>query len=113
MKKALFAGSIVVLAGFILLAMFSVGGTALAAEKVYTWKCPAHWPASSSSYTDSLQVVAERVKERTNGRPIIETYPAAALFPGKENFNAVKRGMVPMAVTSAAYDLAQVPLLNV
>jgi len=113
MKKALFAGSIVVLSGIVLLAMFSVGGTALAAEKVYTWKCPAHWPASSSSYKDSLQVVAERVKERTNGRFIIEPYPAAALFPGKENFNAVKRGMVPMAVTSAAYDLAQVPLLNV
>jgi len=113
MKKALFAGSIVVLAGIVLLAMFSVGGTALAAEKVYTWKCPAHWPMASSSYKDSLQVVAERVKERTNGRLIIEPYPAAALFPGKENFNAVKRGMVPMAVTSAAYDLAQVPLLNV
>ena len=113
MKKVLFGGSIVVLAGIALLAMVSISGSALAAEKVFTWKCPAHWPAASSSYRDSLQVVAERVKERTNGRLIIETYPAGALFPGKENFNAVKRGMVPIAVTSAAYDLAQVPLLNV
>lgn len=113
MRKALFAGSIVVLAGIVLLAMLSVGGTALAAEKVYTWKCPAHWPMASSSYKDSLQVVAERIKKRSNGRLIIEPYPAGALIPAKENFNAVKRGMVPMAITSAAYDLAQVPLLNV
>jgi len=101
------------LAGIILVALSGFGGPVLAADKVFTWKCPAHWPASSSSYKDSLEVVAERVKERTNGRLIIEPYPAAALFPGKENFNAVKRGMVQMAVTSAAYDLAQVPLLNV
>jgi TRAP-type mannitol/chloroaromatic compound transport system substrate-binding protein len=113
MKKALFAGSIVVLAGFILLAMLSVGGPALAAEKVYTWKCPAHWPMASSSYKDSLQVVAERIKERTNGRLIIEPYPSGALIPGKEVFSAVKRGMVPIGITSSAYDLAQVPLLNV
>jgi len=113
MKKALFAGSIIVLAGIFMCAMAGVGGTVLAAEKVYTWKCPAHWPAASSSYKDSLEAVAARVKERTGGRLILETYPAAALFPGKENFNAVKRGMVPIAVTSAAYDLAAVPLLNV
>jgi len=113
MKKALFAGSIIVLAGIFMCAMAGVGGPVLAAEKVFTWKCPAHWPAASSSYKDSLEAVAARVKERTGGRLILETYPAAALFPGKENFNAVKRGMVPIAVTSAAYDLAAVPLLNV
>ncbi|MCG2776588.1 MAG: TRAP transporter substrate-binding protein DctP [Desulfobacterales bacterium] len=86
---------------------------AMAADEVISWKCPAHWPMASSSYKDSLQVVAARLKERTNGRLIIEPYPAGALVPGKENFNAVKRGMVPIAITSSAYDMAQVPLLNV
>lgn len=86
---------------------------AMAADEVINWKCPAHWPMASSSYKDSLQVVAARLKERTNGRLIIEPYPAGALVPGKENFNAVKRGMVPIAITSSAYDMAQVPLLNV
>ena len=84
-----------------------------AADKAITWKCPAHWPMASSSYKDSLLVVAERIKKRTNGRLIIEPYPAGALVPGKENFNAVKRGMVPIAITSSAYDMAQIPLLNV
>jgi TRAP-type C4-dicarboxylate transport system substrate-binding protein len=113
MRKSLFTVCIVLLAGIVFSAMLCLGGPAFAAEKVYTWKCPAHWPAASSSYKDSLLVVAERIKVRTKGRLIIEPYPAAALFPAKENFNAVKRGMVPIAVTSAAYDLAAVPLLNV
>ncbi|MCJ7679833.1 MAG: TRAP transporter substrate-binding protein DctP [Candidatus Aminicenantes bacterium] len=113
MKKALFTGGIIALAGMIILTMSGVGGSALAAEKVITWKCPAHWPMASSSFKDSLVAVAERIKERTNGRLIIEPYPAGALVPGKENFNAVKRGMVPIAITSSAYDMAQVPLLNV
>lgn len=113
MKKALFTGGIIALAGMIILTMSGVGGSALAAEKVITWKCPTHWPMSSSSYKDSLEAVAARIKERTNGRLIIEPYPAGALVPGKENFNAVKRGMVPIAITSSAYDMAQVPLLNV
>ena len=84
-----------------------------AADEVIIWKCVAHWPMASSSYKDSLLVIAERVKKRTNGRLIIEPYPAGALVPAKEEFNAVKRGMVPIGVTSAAYPLAQVPLMNV
>ena len=84
-----------------------------AADEVFKWKCVAHWPMASSSYKDSLLVIAERVKKRTNGRLIIEPYPAGALVPAKEEFNAVKRGMVPIGVTSAAYPLAQVPLMNV
>ncbi len=86
---------------------------AQAAGKAITWKCPTHWPMASSSYKDSLVAVAERIKKRTNGRLIIEPYAAGALVPGKEIFNAVKRGMVPIGITSSAYPLAQVPLMNV
>lgn len=104
-----------VLLPLLALSLVLVTGTnqVTAADKVITWKCPAHWPMASSSFKDSLQVVAERIKNRTNGRLILEPYPAGALVPGKENFNAVKRGMVPIAITSSAYDMAQVPLLNV
>lgn len=84
-----------------------------AAGKTITWKCPTHWPMASSSYKGSLLVVAERIKERTNGRLIIEPYAAGSLVPGKEIFNAVKRGMVPIGITSSAYPLSQVPLMNV
>ena len=86
---------------------------AMAAENVIKWKCEAHWPTSSSSYKGSLLTVVDRLKERTNGRLIIEPYPAGALVPAKEIFNAVKRGMLPIAITSSAYPRDQVPLMNV
>jgi len=87
--------------------------TAMAAEKVINWKCQVHWPASSSSYQDSLLVVIDRLKKRTNGRLMIEPYAAGALVPAKEIFNAVKRGMIEIAITSSAYPRDQVPLMNV
>ncbi len=88
-------------------------GASHAAEKVIKWKCQVHWPAASVSYKDSLLVVIDRLKKRTNGRLIIEPYAAGALVPPKEIFNAVKRGMIPIAITSSAYPRAQVPLMNV
>lgn len=84
-----------------------------AAEKVIKWRCQVHWPAASVSYKDSLLAVIERLKERTNGRLVIEPYAAGALVPAKEIFNAVKRGMIEIAITSSAYPRDQVPLMNV
>ena len=92
---------------------FTVNVKTIEARDVITWKCQSHWPMASSSYKDSLVAVAERIKERSNGRLIIETYPGGALLPGPEVFTAVKRGMLPIGVTSSAYDLAQVPLFNI
>ncbi|KMY65723.1 hypothetical protein AAU61_20775 [Desulfocarbo indianensis] len=87
--------------------------TAQAKDEVYHWKCQGHWPMASTSYSGSGQAVAELVKKRTNGRLVIELFPAGALVPPKEIFNAVKRGMVPMGVTSSAYPRSQVPLFNI
>ena len=84
-----------------------------AADKVYKWKMQTHWPQSSSSYADSAEVVVKKLQERTNGRLQIELFPAGALVPPKELFNACKRGMIPIVVTSAAYPRDQVPLMNV
>lgn len=83
------------------------------AQDVITWRCPAHFPAASSSFKDSVQFVSALIKERTEGRLIIEPYAAGSLIPGPEVFNAVKRGMVPIGMTSSAYDMARVPILNV
>ena len=87
--------------------------TAMAAGKVIKWKCQVHWPAASVSYKDSVLVVIDRLKERTNGQLIIEPYAAGALVPAKEIFSAVKRGMIEIAITSSAYPRDQVPLMHV
>ncbi|MFW6052873.1 MAG: TRAP transporter substrate-binding protein DctP [Desulfosalsimonas sp.] len=87
--------------------------TAEAADDVIKWKAPCHWPASSVSFKDSLQAVADRVEERTDGKLVIEPHEAGSLIPGDQVFSAVKRGMYPIGITSSAYDLDQVPILNV
>ena len=74
-----------------------------AAEKVIKWRVQSHWPAASSSYKASLMVLADKLKERTNGRLILEPFAAGSLVPAKEIFNAVKRGMIQMGTISPAY----------
>jgi len=74
-----------------------------AAGKVFKWKCQSHWPTASPSYQDSLLSLIDKLKKRSDGRLIIEPFPAGALVPSKEAYNAVKRGMVQMATNSPAY----------
>ena len=49
-----------------------IGGSAQAADKVFKWKCQAHWPTASSSYEASLIQIIGELKEETGGRLIIE-----------------------------------------
>jgi TRAP-type mannitol/chloroaromatic compound transport system substrate-binding protein len=112
MKKILFAGFFAVVLSCILVVSFGAAPVQ-AQDDVIKWKCQVHWPSASVSYKDSAQVVIERLKERTHGRLQIELYPAGALVPPKEIFNAVKRGMIEIAVTSTAYPRDQVPIMNV
>lgn len=84
-----------------------------AAEKVIKWRVQSHWPASSSSYKASLEVLADRIKERTNGRLLLEPYPSGSLVPAKEIFNAVKRGMIQMGTISPAYIRDQVEVAGI
>ena len=86
---------------------------AYAADNVIKWRVQSHWPASSSSFTDSLQVLADRLKERTNGRLILEPYAAGSLVPAKEIFNAVKRGMIQMGTISPAYVRDQIEVAGI
>jgi TRAP-type mannitol/chloroaromatic compound transport system substrate-binding protein len=110
-KSHMIGAAIIVLACF---AMPMIGTpTARAADKVYKWKMQTHWPPSSVSYAASAQVLVKTLKERTNGRLEIELFPAAALVPSKELFNAVKRGMLEIVITSSAYPRDQVPLMDV
>jgi len=84
-----------------------------AADKVIKWRVQSHWPAASSSYKASLLVLADRIKERTNGRLILEPFAAGSLVPAKEIFNAVKRGMIQMGTISPAYVRDQIEVAGI
>jgi TRAP-type C4-dicarboxylate transport system substrate-binding protein len=91
-----------------------LAGTHLqAADNVIKWRVQSHWPAASSSYKASLQVLANRLKERTNGGLILEPFPSGSLVPAKEIFNAVKRGMIQMGTISPAYIRDQVEVAGI
>lgn len=110
--KSIFVGSLV-LALISFAAVTVCAPTVHAADKVYRWKMQTHWPPSSVSFAASAQTLVKTLKERTNGRLDIELFQAAALVPSKELFNAVKRGMLEMVITSSAYPRDQVPLMDV
>ena len=113
MKRRFLVSCIAVLGLACALMIFSGASNTSAADDVIKWKCQVHWPTSSSSFKDSAEVVINRIKERTGGKLQIELFPAGALIPPKEIFNAVKRGMIQIGVSAVAYYRDQVPLAAV
>jgi TRAP-type mannitol/chloroaromatic compound transport system substrate-binding protein len=83
-------------------AAFAFPATGVAQEKV-TWRVQSHWPNASSSFKDSLGRLKNELASCTNGRLVLEPHEAGALFPAKEIFPAVKRGVIPMGTISPAY----------
>lgn len=95
-------------AGAALVAAPAVVGQARAAAEV-TWKCQSHWPKASSSFGDSLQIIADELAELTGGRFTIELYGAGEFAKGAEIFNIVRRGVVEMGTISPGYILGEAP----
>ncbi len=81
---------------------FAIGGRASAAAEV-TWRVQSHWPKASSSFTDSLGVLASELEKRSDGRFKLDVYGAGEFAKGAEIFNIVKRGVVQMGTISAGY----------
>ncbi len=77
-------------------------GAGMAQEKI-TWRVQTHWPSASSSFEGSLVRIKNKIAECTGDRLILELHEAGALFPAKEIFNAVRRGVIQMGTTSPAY----------
>jgi TRAP-type C4-dicarboxylate transport system substrate-binding protein len=81
-----------------------------AADKVITWKCQASIALASPTYKESVVRVADLIKEKTNGRLIIEHYSAGATLPNDQIFPAVKRGMIEMGYSTPSYWKSDLPL---
>ncbi len=86
---------------------------AVASADTVTWRVQTHWPSASSSYSDSLEFLRDRLLERTDGRLKLELYEAGALFPTSEIFNATRRGIVQMGTISPAYVLDRSELAGI
>lgn len=113
MKRSVIFFSLISVFIFVLGLTFAIPNqTALAADKVIKWKCQVVYPAASPSYAGSVLRVIGKLKERTNGRLIIESYTAGALVPSKEIYNAVQRGMIQCGVSSPNYLRDKMPVMT-
>lgn len=77
-------------------------GKGIAAGEV-NWRVQSHWPKASGSFNGSLGVLADLVKERTDGRMTLELFGAGEFAKGPEIFNIVSKGVVQMGSSSASY----------
>lgn len=77
-------------------------GKAIAAGEV-TWRVQAHWPKASSSFTDSLGVIATLLEEKTEGAFKLEPLGAGEFAKGPDIYNIVRKGVVPMGTISPSY----------
>jgi TRAP-type C4-dicarboxylate transport system substrate-binding protein len=82
---------------------------ALAAD-VIKWKCQSHLPMASTSYEGSNLAIAKLLEEKTNGRLVIEMFPAGGIVPTKDIFPAVKRGMIPIGYSTPGYWKTEIPI---
>ncbi|HWW49553.1 MAG TPA: TRAP transporter substrate-binding protein DctP [Xanthobacteraceae bacterium] len=75
----------------------------VAQEKTTTWRVQSHWPSASSSFKDSLGTLKTKLADCTKGQFVLDLHEAGALFPAKETFPAVKRGIIQMGTISPGY----------
>ncbi len=89
-------------AGLAAVAAPALVGKGIAAGKV-TWRVQSHWPKASSSFSGSLQVLADQLAERTEGAFKLETFGAGEFAKGPDIYPLVRKGVVPMGSIAASY----------
>ena len=83
--------------------IFLLTDSVSAAEKVYKWRAVTHQLVGTARYKGTVVPFCEMVKKASNGRLIIEPYGAGVLFPVPESFDAVRDGVVQMAMVWGGY----------
>ncbi|WP_233270461.1 TRAP transporter substrate-binding protein DctP [Chachezhania sediminis] len=89
-------------AGLGVLAAPALVGKGLAAGDI-VWRVQSHWPKASSSFTDSLGVLASELEERTDGGFKLELLGAGEFAKGPDIYNLIRKGVVPMGTLSPSY----------
>lgn len=73
----------------------------------------AHFqPATHEVETVLIQGWIERIKEETNGRVIITSFPGGTLIPGREIYEGVVDGVADIGHTAYAYTRGRFPVIE-
>jgi TRAP-type C4-dicarboxylate transport system substrate-binding protein len=100
----------VVLIGLALVAVLtlSFAGTALAKEKVITWKMAGVWGPGDAAYLP--ETFARDVTEKSGGRLKIITYPGGQLYGSRDIFGALQKGLIQVCEIPTGYWGGAIPL---
>ncbi len=74
-------------------------------DKVFKWKMATSWTTGMPLYTHMARVLPDVVKKMSNGRLIIDIFPAGAIVPALEGVDATRRGVCQIAHTWPGYDI--------
>lgn len=101
MKRFVLALSIVAL-------VFSVGMSAMAAEKAITWKMQASYPVGTSVMMHGVQW-AKAIENLTDGRLKVEILPPGAMCDVKDIISYLEKGMFDCAITYGGFYTGLIP----
>ena len=93
----------------------AAGATALAAPAIaqetptITWRVASGFPKSLDTIYGAAETLATYVSEATDGKFVLQVFPAGELVPGLEAAEAAASGSVEMAHTAAYYDWGKDP----
>lgn len=73
------------------------------AQGAVSWRVQSHWPKASSSFSQSLGVLAAELEARTDGAFKMTLLGDGEFAKGPEVYNIVRRGVVPMGTLSPSY----------
>lgn len=85
------------------------------AVETIKWKMATSWATGMEFYEDMAVYFANEVKKLSNGRLVIEPFPAGAIAPALEVSETVKKGVAQIGHLSPLYDYGKdrtVALLN-
>jgi len=80
-------------------------------QRTVRWRLASSFTRSLDTIFGAADVLAERVREMTDGRFEIRTYPGGELVPALEVLNNVQSGTVQMGHSASYYFIGQNPAL--
>jgi len=88
-----------------LLVLVIIGGSlsCKSSPQTFKWRMATSWSADMFPYTEGAKAISDRVAQLSDGRLIIEPYPADALMGAFDVFDAVKEGKVECAHSWPGY----------
>lgn len=84
-------------------------GTAEAGPKVFRWRAQHFLPSQMAAYQEFVGW-CDKVKKASDGRLIIKPFPPGAAVPSAEQWEAVRKGVIEMALSYGAYWIGKTPV---